>query len=397
MQKSVLIFLYSGVKKLKNEPIDIQALDSIFDSMVHTMNRSKDDIYVISEQSRLNYEQMKEELEEVKSEIAVLIMTNDLLDTKSRQSRSRLAKVSKNFNHYTEVEVREAYENASKLQLELSVNEMKEKQLRNRRDDLERRLDGLLDTIDRADQLVSQVSAVINYLTSDLKNVGEALEDAKHKQNFAIRIIEAQEEERKRLSRDIHDGPAQMLANVLLRAGLIEKIFNQEGTEPAIKELQHLRQSVRSTLIEVRRVIFDLRPMDLDDLGVVPALKKYLSIIDDYEGDIAVQFQSFGKEARFHPNIEVAVFRLVQESVMNALKHGKPKNVWVKIEWHRETLNVTVRDDGKGFDVNEVKEKSFGLIGMRERIDLLKGIMKINSTKGKGTMILFQIPLSEKD
>lgn len=381
---------------MKNEPIDIKALDSIFDSMVHTMNRSKDDIYVISEQSRLSYEQMQEELEEVKSEIAVLIMTNDLLDAKSRKSRSYLAKVSKDFTRYSEIEVREAYEGASKLQLELSMNEMKEKQLRDRRDDLERRLDGLLDTIDRADQLVSQVSAVINYLTSDLKNVGEALEDAKHKQNFAIRIIEAQEEERKRLSRDIHDGPAQMLANVLLRAGLIEKIFNEEGTDPAIKELQHLRKSVRSTLIEVRRVIFDLRPMDLDDLGVLPALKKYLAIVDEYEEDISVHFQSFGKEERFHRNIEVAVFRLVQESVMNALKHGKPNNVWVKIEWHRESLNVTVKDDGQGFDVNEVKEKSFGLMGMRERIDLLKGNMKINSTKGEGTIILFQIPLKEE-
>lgn len=357
------------------------------------MGQSKDDIYIISEQSRVNYEQMKAELEQVKREIAILIKNNDLLEEQSRKSRSHLATVSRDFKRYTEIEVREAYEGANDLRLELSMNEMKEKQLRARRDDLERRLAGLLDTIERADQLVGQVSSVINYLTSDLKNVGEALEDAKHKQNFAIRIIEAQEEERKRLSRDIHDGPAQMLANVLLRAGLIEKIFNQEGKDSAIKELQHLRESVRSTLIEVRRVIFDLRPMDLDDLGVVPALKKYLSIVNEYEEDVTVEFHSFGKEERFQQNIEVAVFRLVQEAVMNALKHGKPNSISVKIEWLRDTLNVIVKDDGIGFDVNEVKEKSFGLIGMRERIDLLKGNMKINSIKGKGTMILFQLPL----
>lgn len=381
---------------MKSEPLDIKALDTIFNRMVHTMSHTKDDIYVISEQSRLNYEEMKEELEGIKCEISVLIKNNDLLDAQCRKSRSHLATVSRDFKRYTEIEVQAAYENASKLQLDLSINEMKEKQLRTRRDDLERRLEGLLDTIERADQLVGQVSVVINYLTSDLKNVGNALEDAKQKQNFSIRIIEAQEEERKRLSRDIHDGPAQMLANVLLRAGLIEKIFEKEGKDSAIKELQHLRQSVRSTLIEVRRVIFDLRPMDLDDLGVVPALKKYLSIVDDYEKDVSVSFQSFGKESRFNPNIEVAVFRLVQEAVMNALKHGKPNGVWVKIEWLRDTLNVIVKDNGVGFNVDEVKEKSFGLIGMRERIDLLKGLMKINSNKGKGTMILFQIPLKEE-
>ncbi len=378
---------------MRNEQIDLKTLDTIFNNMVRAMGQSKDDIYIISEQSRVNYEQMKAELEQVKREIAILIKNNDLLEEQSRKSRSHLATVSRDFKRYTEIEVREAYEGANDLRLELSMNEMKEKQLRARRDDLERRLAGLLDTIERADQLVGQVSSVINYLTSDLKNVGEALEDAKHKQNFAIRIIEAQEEERKRLSRDIHDGPAQMLANVLLRAGLIEKIFNQEGKDFAIKELQHLRESVRSTLIEVRRVIFDLRPMDLDDLGVVPALKKYLSIVNEYEEDVTVEFHSFGKEERFQQNIEVAVFRLVQEAVMNALKHGKPNSISVKIEWLRDTLNVIVKDDGIGFDVNEVKEKSFGLIGMRERIDLLKGNMKINSIKGKGTMILFQLPL----
>lgn len=380
---------------MKNEQVDIKSLDAIFNGMVRTMSQSKDDIYVISEQSRLNYEQMKEELEEIKDKISILIMSNDLLEDKSRKSRSYLATVSRDFKRYTEVEVREAYEGANKLQLELSINEMQEKQLRARRDDLERRLNGLFDTIEKADQLVSQVSAVINYLTSDLKNVGEALEDAKYKQNFAIRIIEAQEEERKRLSRDIHDGPAQMLANVLIRTGIVEKVFDQEGKDSAIKELQHLRESVRSTLIEVRRVIFDLRPMDLDDLGVVPALRKYLAIVEEYEKDVSVQFQSFGQVERFHQNIEVAVFRLVQEGVMNALKHGKPAHILVKIEWLRDTLNVVVKDDGVGFDMNEVKEKSFGLIGMRERIDLLKGVMKINSTKDKGTVILFQIPLRE--
>ena len=132
---------------------------------------------------------------------------------------------------------------------ELSINRMEEKQLRRRRDDLDRRLAGLLDTIERADHLVSQVTTVINYLTSDLKNVGEALETAKHKQDFGIRIIQAQEEERKRFSRDIHDGPAQMLANVLIRSGLIEKTYAEKGAELAFKELTDLKEIVRDALL----------------------------------------------------------------------------------------------------------------------------------------------------
>lgn len=364
--------------------------------MVRTMNQSKNDIFVISEQSRESFNNMQKELEEVKEDIALLITNNDLLEVKSRYSRSRLADVSKNFNNYSEEQVREAYETANSLLLELSVNEMEEKQLRMRRDELERRLELLLETIQRADQLVNQVAVVTKYLTSDLKNVGEALEDAKQKQNFAVRIIEAQEEERKRLSRDIHDGPAQMLANVLLRAGLIEKIFSEQGEESALLELKELKESVRDALIEVRRVIFDLRPMALDDLGLIPTLKKYLSRIEQFQTGTEIHFQNIGNEQRFSASIEVAVFRLVQESVTNAIKHGHSTSIWVKIEWFRDILNVVIRDNGQGFDENEVKDKSFGLIGMRERIDLLKGDMKIRSTIGKGTTVLFVIPLKSE-
>ena len=378
---------------MKEEPIDIKALDTIFNSMVRTMDQSKNDIFIISEQSRQNFDQIKVELEEVKEDIGLIITNNDLLEDKSRRSRTRLAAVSKNFNFYTEEQVKEAYETANTLLLELSINEMEEKQLRKRRDELERRLESLLETIKRADQLVTQVTLVTNYLTSDLKNVGEALENAKQKQNFAIRIIEAQEEERKRLSRDIHDGPAQMFANVLLRAGLIEKIFIEKDAKTALLELKSLRESVRLALIEVRRVIFDLRPMALDDLGLVPTLRKYLSQIEDFNKGTEIHFQSAGSEQRFEANIEVAVFRLVQESVTNAIKHGQARSIWVKIEWLRDILNVVVKDNGKGFDKNEVRDKSFGLMGMRERTDLLKGEITLNSTIGKGTTLLFRIPL----
>lgn len=379
---------------MKDEKIDLKALDVIFDNMVHTMSQSKDDIYTISEQSREYYEQLEVELQEVKHEIAMLIMQTDLLEAKSRKSRNYLATVSKNFDNYSEVEVRNAYESASDLQVELSMNKMTEKQLRHRRDQLERRLEALLDTIERASQLANQVAIVINYLTSDLKVVGEALAEAKNKQGFAIGVIEAQEEERKRLSRDIHDGTAQMLANILLRTGLIEKVYKEKGESATLTEWKHLKESVRSTLIEVRRVIFDLRPMDLDDLGIIPALQKYLATINEFEKEITVEFQSIGKEKRLYSNFEVAAFRIVQESVTNAIKHGQPLHIWVKVEWLRDMLNIIVKDDGLGFNVEKVKEKSFGLISMRERIDLLKGKMKVSSTENQGTTMFFQIPLN---
>ncbi|WP_338656778.1 MULTISPECIES: sensor histidine kinase [Sporosarcina] len=378
---------------LRENIVDIQTLETIFSSMVRAMDNSKNDIFIISEQSRQSFVDMKKELATVKSDISQAITEGDYLENMTGHSRKRLADVSKNFMNYSEEQVREAYEVANDLHVRLSINRMEEKQLRARRDDLDRRLVALLDTIERADQLVNQVATVINYLTSDLKNVGEALENARHKQDFSIRIIQAQEEERKRLSRDIHDGPAQMLANVMIRTGLIEKIFVEKGPQPALGELADLKVMVRNALYEVRRIIYDLRPMALDDLGLIPTLRKYLSTIEEYEKNVEIHFQNSGQEQRFQTNFEVSVFRLVQESVSNALKHGKSKDIWVKTEWLRDIMNIIIKDNGQGFNQNEVKDKSFGLIGMRERIDLLKGDMTITSTPGNGTMIHFRIPL----
>lgn len=378
---------------MKENAIDIQTLETIFNSMVHVMDQSKNDIFIISEQSRKSFEDMQKELAVVKIDISRVITEGEYLESMTKRSRRRLADVSKNFADFSEAQVKESYEVGNNLLIRLSTNQMEEKQLRIRRDELDRRLNALLETIERANHLVGQVTMVINYLNMDLKDVGEALETARHKQEFGIRIIQAQEEERKRISRDIHDGPAQMLANVMIRSGLIEKTFNEKGPELALLELTDLKEMVRGALYEVRRIIYDLRPMALDDLGLIPTLKKYLSTVEEYEKGVDIHFQNTGRELRFKTDFEVSIFRLVQESVSNALKHGKSKDIWVKIEWLRDTMNIIVKDSGRGFDQNEVKDKSFGLIGMRERIELLKGDMTITSTIGNGTIIYFRIPL----
>ncbi|WP_199203669.1 sensor histidine kinase [Sporosarcina sp. P34] len=380
---------------MSDKAIDIQQMEKIFGNMVNVMDRSKSDIFLISEQSRKSFEEMQTELAEVKDSISHVIAEGDSLENLSRHSRQRLATVSKDFVTYSEEEVKQAYGVANDLLVRASINKMEEKQLRERRDELERRLKLLLSTIERADQLVNQVTTVMTYLTSDLKNVSTALETARHKQDFAIQIIQAQEEERKRLSRDIHDGPAQMLANVLMRSGLIEKTFVRQGPEEAMQELSYLKEMVRGALSEVRRIIYNLRPMALDDLGLVPTLRKYLLTISEYEAPLIIHFQSNGAEKRFASNFEVGIFRLIQESVNNSIKHAKTDEIWVKIEWLRESVNILIKDQGLGFDTNEVKEKSFGLIGMQERVELLKGKMKVTSKVGEGTSILFQIPLDE--
>ncbi|MDT2044905.1 histidine kinase [Priestia aryabhattai] len=372
-------------------------LDEILDKIIGTVGNSKDEVYRLSESARQEYEEIKEELEGLKAKVLHVIEQGDRLEAQARLARKRLAEVSKHFQIYSEPEVKDAYEKAHELQTKLLMNQQSEHQLRSRRDELERRLMSLEETIKRADHLVGQISVVLNYLTSDLKQVGEIVEDAIQKEYFGFRIIEAQEEERKRLSREIHDGPAQMLANVMMRSELIERIYRERSAQEAMDEIRDLRKMVRSALYEVRRIIYDLRPMALDDLGLIPTLRKYLDTIEDYnDGKPRITFISIGQEKRTASKLEVALFRLVQEAVTNALKHADASEVQVKIEFNNEQAILLVKDDGCGFDQNQKKENSFGLIGMKERVDLLGGSIAVHSKLNQGTLVMIKVPILNK-
>ncbi|UVV89005.1 two-component sensor histidine kinase DegS [Bacillus subtilis] len=379
--------------------MDSKVLDSILMKMLKTVDGSKDEVFQIGEQSRQQYEQLVEELKHIKQQVYEVIELGDKLEVQTRHARNRLSEVSRNFHRFSEEEIRNAYEKAHKLQVELTMIQQREKQLRERRDDLERRLLGLQEIIERSESLVSQITVVLNYLNQDLREVGLLLADAQAKQDFGLRIIEAQEEERKRVSREIHDGPAQMLANVMMRSELIERIFRDRGAEDGFQEIKNLRQNVRNALYEVRRIIYDLRPMALDDLGLIPTLRKYLYTTEEYNGKVKIHFQCIGEteDQRLAPQFEVALFRLAQEAVSNALKHSESEEITVKVEITKDFVILMIKDNGKGFDLKEAKEKknkSFGLLGMKERVDLLEGTMTIDSKIGLGTFIMIKVPLS---
>ncbi len=360
--------------------------------MLNTVDYSKEQIFEISENSREEYESLKQELKDIREKVAAVIDKSEKTDMHARFARNRLAQVSRHFKSFSNEEVKKAYEQANELQVELAILQQEEKQLRERRDQVERRLIQLEGTIDRAETLVSQVSVVYNFLAGDLKEVGEMVEDAKEKQQFGLKIIEVQEEERKRVAREIHDGPAQMLANVLLRSELVERVRNEKGMDAAVEEIRDLRVLIRSSLAEVRRIIYDLRPMALDDLGLIPTLNKYLKNVEEHTG-LNIRFTHMGRDLRLSPNLEVGLFRLVQEAVQNAYKHADPHEVQVKVELKPTRVVIVIKDDGKGFDTAKTsKEKSFGLMGMRERINALKGELTIDSALNKGTVVMIQVP-----
>ncbi len=372
---------------------DTNFLDKIIDQTLETVGESREQIFQIGEQSRQELTALEKELIEVRLKVATLIEKSDRTHMHAKFARSRLVEVSKAFDRFSSEEVRVAYEQANDYQIQLAVFKQEELQLREKRDQIERRLVNLKDTVVRAEQLAGQMSVVYNFLSSDLKMVTDVIEDAKEKQAFGLKIIEAQEDERKRLSREIHDGPAQMMANVMLRSELIERIYHEKGIVDALNEIRSLRNMVKSSLAEVRRIIYDLRPMALDDLGLIPTLAKYLRTFQEHN-EVAVDFQHFGKDQRLPQQFEVALFRLVQEAVQNAYKHAEPTEIQVKIEIKPTKVIMIIKDDGKGFEPSTKKEGSFGLIGMKERVNMLKGELNIQSKLNRGTIVAIGIPLS---
>ena len=370
-------------------------VDEILGKVVEAVDQSKIELFQIGEHSRQEFDILVQELKDIKIEVNSAKVEGDRIELDALAARNRLSKVSNHFNDFSEKEIRDAYERAHELQMKLSIIRQKEKQLKERSGEIERRILAIQDTIEKAEHVVGQVSIVLNYLDSDFKQVGEILADAKQKQDFGLKIIEAQEEERRKLSREIHDGPAQMLANVMMRSQLIERVFREQGADEGFNEIHELRKTVGSALAEVRRIIFDLRPMALDDLGLIPTLKKYLGTVEQYNGVTKINFVHVGSEARFPLNVEVAIFRLIQEAVQNALKHAEPEEIIVKLEITCGQCVVVIKDNGKGFDKSNKKDKSFGLIGMRERVEILKGKLTIESKLGVGTTIMILVPLDK--
>ncbi|ACT04379.1 sensor histidine kinase [Paenibacillus sp. JDR-2] len=373
-------------------------INRVITNAISVMEDSKLQIYEICESARQELESLGQELEIVLAETLTTIERVDQLEQDYRRARIRLTEVSKDFVRYKEEDIKTAYEKATQIQLDLMVYREKEAYLKTRRDDLQKRVRNVEKSIERAETIASQINVVLQYLSGDLNQVSRILESAKTRQMIGLKIIVAQEEERKRISREIHDGPAQSLANIVLRTEIVERMLLKKEFQMVQDELLDLKGQVRSGLEEIRKIIFNLRPMALDDLGLVPALRKFAHDFED-KTKIRTIFELSGKEVRMPSAMEAGVFRLVQEAFTNAQKHARASFVTLEVAFTTETVTIAIVDNGIGFHSEQAEahaqnNSSFGLIGMRERVDLLEGRMEIDSKLGQGTKIIINIPIT---
>jgi signal transduction histidine kinase len=204
------------------------------------------------------------------------------------------------------------------------------------------------------------------------------------------RVVQAQELERQRLARELHDETGQALTSILLGLKPLEEAL---ADHPAKATLTGLREQVVSALQDVRRLAVELRPAVLDDYGLVPALERLIDAFGE-QSDTRIDFHSALGEARLPSDMETALYRVVQESLTNIVKHANAKHVSVSLARRTTGVAVVIEDDGAGFDLRAVREDGIGLLGMRERLALLDGRLEIESRPGAGTTVVAEVPLS---
>ena len=215
---------------------------------------------------------------------------------------------------------------------------------------------------------------------------------------LSSKILKAHEEERKRIAREIHDGPAQSAACLALKLELCKKQLQNGAYVPLSLELDKLGTDVRSTVKEIRSIIYDLKPSYLDD-GLFIALQNHIEAYIDNTG-LDVDLNTYGKDTDLQYYIMSTIFRIVQEGLTNISKHAKASKVDVNLNISEALLQLDIKDNGQGFDTTKLEKVSheeinsgFGIEGMKERVELINGSIDIISTIGIGTVIKINVPL----
>jgi len=226
----------------------------------------------------------------------------------------------------------------------------------------------------------------------------EADARARLRRQLLAREIKVQEEERRRIARELHDEAGQSLTGLIMSLDALEQALPADGREQGHfrRYLTEARDIASGTLQEIRRVIFDLRPTLLDDLGLAAAVDWYAKTSLSKAG-IQPVVRASGLDSRLPQRVEVALYRLVQEAVTNAIKHSFARQCTVSLTWSDGTMYTVVEDDGRGFDPDKIDragEEHLGIVGMQERVRSLGGQFAIDSRPGGGTRVHIRIPLT---
>jgi two-component system, NarL family, sensor histidine kinase DegS len=308
-------------------------------------------------------------IEQSQGEVSKLSQRNAAITTHIQQVQNQIDKMPPQ-------EIRNTYDSALDAQQRLFVMRGQLEKLQNEKSHLER----FKSTLERVRVSASAASPAAATSTGSRGSLASV-----------EMLVNAQETERQRLSRQMHDGPAQALSNFILQTEIAMRLMDVDASQ-AREELNSLKTSAMGTFQKVRNFIFELRPMMLDDLGLAPTIRRYADAFKEQTAlDTSVTVT--GQERRVEPYLEVMIFRAIQELLGNAARHSQATLVKVTLDLGEDRIRVSVDDNGKGFDADAIQQSnSLGLKLIRERTEMLGGSFEIDSALGRGARIMFAIP-----
>src|SRR5688500_2525562 len=364
----------------------------------HTTDEFTNKVNQLMSELRVESEALQRELAELEMLVRQSSQEVEKLAQRELGSTNRVRDMELNLDNYSRTDMKTIYNSAHEIQMRLFMMRAQVEQLeakRNSMKTLQQRVQRVVGVLMSAPDGYNPTSATMRQLPPTQINPVLHEDDGEqvNSKQMISNVIQAQENERLRVSRQMHDGPAQTMTNLVLRAEICERLLDMDPAR-AKAELSGLKSVVNATLQETRRFIFDLRPMILDDLGLEPTLRRYVQqYTDKHKIEVGVVLN--GLNSRLPNEAEVAIFRIIQEALANAAQHSHAKHIQVTIEASSDGIRVLVEDDGSGFTVDESKSndpKFRGLSTMRQRAEMLGGQITIDSTPGRGTRIVTNLP-----
>jgi len=339
-----------------------------------------DQIRELLDETQAEFEQVGKELKEISLLVEQSRSDVGRLAQRHATAANQLRNVQLNFDSVPRADIKNAYESAQDAQQRLIT------------------LRGQLDKLQSDQANLERYRKHLRRTLSALETAGlTGAHDNGHGNGASaiLQIVEAQEAERQRLSRQMHDGPAQDLSNFILQAEIAMRLMESDQGL-ARQELTNLRTSASGTFQKLRDFIFDLRPMMLDDLGLVPTIRRYVDSFAE-KSSITTHLLFTGVERRFDPLRELLVFRGVQELLTNSRDNSKAGEIKVTLDLDERMVQIILEDDGRPLELDKSAPgpRFLGLSGLRERVELAGGEMEVHSQPGHGTRVRLAVPASQ--
>lgn len=371
----------------------IVVLRQAIDGTLTAIREGRDHVEAIAVAIADEVKRLEQEYESLRDQCLSAIETVEALEAESRAARERLAAVNRNVTSSSQQDMQDAYERAQKTQSDLAQWHERESQLRTRRDEVARRLKSLRATAQEAEVLLVKFEQVTSYLSAEFQGVSDSMQMLQVDTLLGVRLLQMQEEERRALAGRLHDGPMQKLASTAMRVQ-VEPL----STDPT-QMREDFRQRLTDIIGDLRNIVFDLRPPLLDDLGLVPTLRRYAEQWT-HTYHIPVRIQLVGLERSLSPTQKVNVFRAVQEALLNVARHASASEVSISLIYGDENVEIEVVDNGVGLDTVDwlhwVETGRMGLSLSRQRLAIHGGMLDIMTGSTSGTRFVIKMPFHKE-